>query len=325
MPKHVAASTPELYTPGIRRVHFTLSGYFKWTFDGLWAAAVCIYLPVLAISADNDGYWDGGQWAIGWAAMIIVTLGVTVRLWPEIWAWTILEFGINALQVLILIIGCIIMSHAAYPDPAPDSFTWAHFRWFLPHFLSQVSWCLSVILGIWLFAVPSLIGHGWETVSKPIPKEATRKPSIPEPDYQPRRKSLMAVPSESFMREEDEKVRKSTAQVVEASGVSSGITSPTKRISRQSTSHELGFAFSEDDSTSKIMWERRTLSRQASRQKSAGSAGGGGGSKGSGIMLPSERGTQVKPSSIASSVGQGSSGEFAPAPSEGSGHYAGDL
>ena len=35
------------------------------------------------------------------------------------------------------------------------------------------------------------------------------------------------------MREEDEKVRKSTAQVVEASGVSSGITSPTKRISRQ--------------------------------------------------------------------------------------------
>ena len=325
VPKHVAASTPELYTPGIRRVHFTLSGYFKWTFDGLWAAAVCIYLPVLAISADNDGYWDGGQWAIGWAAMIIVTLGVTVRLWPEIWAWTILEFGINALQVLILIFGCIFMSHAAYPDPAPDSFTWAHFRWFFPHFLSQVSWCLSVILGIWLFAVPSLIGHGWETVSKPIPKEATRKPSIPEPDYQPRRKSLMAVPSESFMREEDEKVRKSTAQVVEASGVSSGITSPTKRISRQSTSNELGFAFSEDDSTSKIMWERRTLSRQASRQKSAGSAGGGGGSKGSGIMLPSERGTQVKPSSIASSVGQGSSGEFAPAPSEGSGHYAGDL
>ena len=60
------------------------------------------------------------------------------------------------------------MSHAAYPDPAPDSFTWAHFRWFFPHFLSQVSWCLSVILGIWLFAVPSLIGHGWETVSKPI-------------------------------------------------------------------------------------------------------------------------------------------------------------
>ena len=91
------------------------------------------------------------------------------------------------------------------------------------------------------------------------------------------------------------------------------------------TSHELGFAFSEDDSTSKIMWERRTLSRQASRQKSAGSAGGGGGSVCvSGIMLPSERGTQVCVV-VASSVGQGSSGEFAPAPSEGSGHYAGDL
>ena len=181
VPKHVAASTPELYTPGIRRVHFTLSGYFKWTFDGLWAAAVCIYLPVLAISADNDGYWDGGQWAIGWAAMIIVTLGVTVRLWPEIWAWTILEFGINALQVLILIFGCIFMSHVAYPDPFPDSFTWAHFRWFLPHFLSQVSWCLSVILGMCVFAVRESyrprMGDGQQAQSRRRRHESRRYPS----------------------------------------------------------------------------------------------------------------------------------------------------
>ena len=56
VPKSVAARTPELYTPGIRRVHFKLSDFLSWTADGIWAAAVAIFIPVLCVNTDRDGF-----------------------------------------------------------------------------------------------------------------------------------------------------------------------------------------------------------------------------------------------------------------------------
>ena len=67
-------------------MHFTLRAFYLWTLDGLWAAAVCAYIPVLAASSYPDGRMASGGWAISWLSTWILTLGVDLRMWPEIYS-----------------------------------------------------------------------------------------------------------------------------------------------------------------------------------------------------------------------------------------------
>ena len=78
----VAARTPELYTPGIHRVHFTLRGYLLWTLDALYAAAVAIFLPCLVCNEDRQGHAFFGLHSISWLSMWLLTAGVNIRLFP---------------------------------------------------------------------------------------------------------------------------------------------------------------------------------------------------------------------------------------------------
>lgn len=63
IPKPQAAITPQLYTHGIKRSYFNLPGFAHWCAEGLWAAAVSVYLPLWAQQnhmgggADEESFW----------------------------------------------------------------------------------------------------------------------------------------------------------------------------------------------------------------------------------------------------------------------------
>ena len=146
----------------------------------------------------------------------------------------------------------------------------------ITRFFPSFAWWATLVLGIFLFILPVLIGHGWKTINKPPQPEDTppmmdtlRMPTKEDIVQEPRnaaRTSLMVVPSEATieleLREQEER----------KSSVATSITAPAEgsAAARQpSRAESRGFAFSSSDETNQIMWERQTSSRNMLRQRSS--------------------------------------------------------
>ena len=256
VPKSVAASTPELYTVGIRRLHFNLRGFLWWTLDALFAAFVAIFLPIFCVTPEGNG-----MYAISYLSMFLLTMGVNVRLYVEIYSWSILEWLANGFSVGLLIVVGFLMSYTAFPRD--NGFTWDYYNYFLQRFWPRIEWWLVFILGTFLFALPILTVRGWDAVrhAPPPSKQSLRKPSLQEEPAKTRRKSLMAVPpEEEIAKEERQQIERTGA---ERKSVTAAVPLPQVR----------GFAFSSSDNTNQLMWERHNESRQSLLQhRKSGSA-----------------------------------------------------
>jgi len=227
VPKAVAAKTPELYTPGLKRVHFSMRGFALWSLDALWSGLVVIYLPVLAVSAEAGGFYDDDRYALSWLSMWIVTLGVTFRMWPEVHSWSVLEYSSNAFSIGLLIMFGLVFSYVAYPNKGPfiTAFTWDEFNDFVPRFFPDFEWWCALVLGVLLIVFPTLVHRGWHALHSPplVLDDCISRPSqptaweLPKPrssdgearsgGQQPRRTSLlMAVPPEEEMVREERRV-----------------------------------------------------------------------------------------------------------------------
>ena len=82
-------------------------------------------------------------------------MGVNVRLFPEIYSWTILEWLSNGFSIGLLVFFGILMSQVTYPDRFPDSYAWTDYAYFIPRFFPLLEWWLAFILGVFVFCLPA--------------------------------------------------------------------------------------------------------------------------------------------------------------------------
>ena len=284
VPKEVAARSPELYTPGIRRVHFTIRGFFGWSLDGLWAAAVSIFVPMLAVQADPDGWFVDGRWSLSWLAMWLLTLGVGVRIWLEVHSWTVLEYAANTVSIGLLVFWALVMS---YVDSISDSagFSWVFFKGLMQRFFPMLYWWLVVLFGVTLFQLPTLLRRSWATMQRPPPPpQSKRKPSNLEPVDAPvprTRKSLMAVPPEEAIQREEQEQHVRRTSLMRGSlpaGAEAGATPSEGSAGARPRASFLrrDETFSCHDSTSNLVWELQNTRRVSMRKSLAASSGSSG-------------------------------------------------
>ena len=53
--KTTSVTTPSLYAPGITRVHYTYKLFYRWCLEGVYASAICAYLPLYAMGPADFG------------------------------------------------------------------------------------------------------------------------------------------------------------------------------------------------------------------------------------------------------------------------------
>jgi len=278
VPKNVAANTPELYTPGSRRLHFNLVGFFWWSAEALWTGIVAIYVPVFVVKAEHGGYYDDGRFAISWLSMWMITFSVTVRMWAEINSWTFMEFGSNAFSIL-LFVGFGVVASTSTP-PTTSSFSWDPFADFIPRFFPDFEWWLALLIGILLISLPVMTARGYRTVTRPpppgrsVPKPAKQKTNLQKG---PRRTTMapMAVPPEEEIVKEGrvQAQRNSVAAPASdsASERQSGMEPKGKGQPKRMSKAHTGFAFSSNDGASQALWEMQNHPMQRNFTKSRSS------------------------------------------------------
>ena len=142
VPKALAARSPMLYTPGIRRTAYTHRSFATWMLEAIYLAMLSIYLPALALGypggppaagADPAPGWslssppngDPGISTISMTAMTLVCLGVNLRLAIEIHSWSGIEHLVMWGSLGLIELACLLFSFVWYPThDLPSSYGW---------------------------------------------------------------------------------------------------------------------------------------------------------------------------------------------------------
>ena len=157
IPKKIVGYLPELYTSGITRSFFTMHGFWGWTLDAFFVAAVATWVPLLGMQgALNRGNSAGAYEILGWVSMHIITWGVNLRLVLEINAWTVFEhvtmWGTLVVFMLIMVLFSFVLQFML-----PTTFNWYQYFGFILSTYSNSQFWLSFVLGTWMFLMPRLV------------------------------------------------------------------------------------------------------------------------------------------------------------------------
>jgi len=152
--------TPTLYTAGIARIHYTRRRLLMWVAEGVYAAALCAYLPVFFAHGSEDGTLSVAEMSL--AAMWSVCAVIDARLVLENHSWTALDkFGVVAM-LLVLVLCSAIFSFVNNDDPG--SFGWGSLYGTAPQLFVRPSFWLVLALCVVLSLAPRLVFLAWQCV-----------------------------------------------------------------------------------------------------------------------------------------------------------------
>ena len=115
VPKDVAAVSPQLYKPGLTRMHFTRSKMFYWLAEAAYAAVVVTcWWPFLLAADMHDSLGESSM-----ITMWLVCTVVNTRLVLENNSWTWIDyFGVFSMFAMLLIwsaAGHVLSNYAPAP------------------------------------------------------------------------------------------------------------------------------------------------------------------------------------------------------------------
>jgi len=122
VPKEESAKSPKLYTAGITRFHFTHRKMVYWVVEGIYAAVIVTFVPMLT----ELGYVWATSISLSEASMgalWTLCIAINVRLTLENNSWTILEVLGPILMLCMLVIWSVIFNYV--PSTEFDgAFSW---------------------------------------------------------------------------------------------------------------------------------------------------------------------------------------------------------
>jgi len=274
VPKDVVGYMPELYSNGIFRINFTLKGFWLWTFEAIFAALGCANVPTvgrLGMLGGIDataGRPAGDYFLLSWTSMFITTLGINFRLLWEIHAWNWLSAGIWLFTVTAFALIAVMFSYWYFPQFF-SSYLWIEFFGFMPATFATSQFWFCTALGVVLYCMPRSLGKAWVLLFRPLSaaKKARRKLRTEGSTSKTRgAKQAKRMLTKSHL---SDKVLRRASRIMKA-------TAPTaaqrdeclqRQESRSSADpHESagtgdsGFAFSQNEATSMMMFERSVSS-----------------------------------------------------------------
>lgn len=172
LPKGELAQRPDLYTAGIRRTAFSLTGFWLWTADALFVSVVATYVPIWGMVGTIASGTDAGAYMLlSWVSTHIITWGVLMRFVPEIHSWTFLEHlavwgSLLLFELFMLLTSVTFMPH--FSSQQGSILGWANYYHFMAETYANPQFWLCWVLGVWLYVMPVLIGKSYNAVTPAV-------------------------------------------------------------------------------------------------------------------------------------------------------------
>ncbi|KAL1521781.1 hypothetical protein AB1Y20_021434 [Prymnesium parvum] len=157
--KEESLSTPKLYSAGLTRLYYTRPRLLTWVFEGIFAAAICSFLPTFLEDGD---YGTASVSEVSLASMWTVCIVIDARLVLENHSWTALDiFGVFAM-VVVLIIWTVFFSFLLNDEPG--SFGWGFLYGTVPQLFVRPTFWLVLLLAVLLALAPRSLVLGYQCV-----------------------------------------------------------------------------------------------------------------------------------------------------------------
>ena len=168
VPKHVAASSPELYTAGIQRVHYTSMVLAGWITEAFFAGAVCSFIVFYGLR--NLYYESVSTNSFALATLWTCSFTVYARLIPELGGWSKVEIIALATMLFLLLMMTPVMAVLNGPVPFNINigFSWFDFFGlsFLASNLGDATWWLMLFLAVIVAILPKMIAHSYVAIKR---------------------------------------------------------------------------------------------------------------------------------------------------------------
>eukprot|EP00965_Chrysotila_dentata_P229720 6197342-Pleurochrysis_carterae.AAC.1 len=157
VPKHVAAHSPLLYTPGIAREYYTDLRLYGWIAEAMYAAMLCAYIPSLGLrNSPNDTVSSD---SLSLAALWACCFTSYARLSFEIHSWTVVE--VFSLVAMVAFLAMMTPLMSLINGPAPDNtnagFSWSTLNGTMSPNFTQASWYFMLVLTVAGTVLPKMI------------------------------------------------------------------------------------------------------------------------------------------------------------------------